>query len=304
MYKEIARNKRRTIFLMFFFVLFIGGVGAAFSYRYGNISILIWVLAFTLIYTVFQYFMSGSVAVAMSGAKEIQKKDNPRYYNIVENLVIQEGLPMPKIYIIHDPSPNAFAAGRDPKHAVVAATTGLLDLMDDTEVQAVMAHEIAHVKNYDIRLATIVFGLVSAIGLLSEVGWRLAYFGGKSDSDRGNGIGAVALLLTAILAPLIATIVQLAVSRQREYLADSSSALITRHPDAMISALKKLGAYSEAAKAAKKSKNSDDDSLGKSSRHNAALQALFINDPVAGLFSTHPPIAKRVERLEKSKISF
>ncbi|MCL2038649.1 M48 family metalloprotease [Candidatus Saccharibacteria bacterium] len=286
MYKEIARNKRRTIALMFVFVLFIGLIGAAFSAIYDDYWILIWVLTLTLVYTLFQYFMSGKIAVAMSGAKEIQKKDHPRLYNIVENLAIQEGMPMPKVYLIQDPSPNAFAAGRDPKHAVVAATTGLLDLMDDREVQAVMAHEIAHVKNYDIRLATIVFGLVSAIAILSEIGWRVALIGGNRNRNSG-AFGAVALLLAAILAPLIATIVQLAVSRQREYLADSTSALITRNPDAMISALQKLGA----APKDKKPKN-------------AALQALYISDNAKGFFSTHPPIAKRVARLQASKSKF
>lgn len=294
MYKEIARNKRKTWLLMLFFVLFIGAIGGAFAYMYNDYWILVWVLTLTLVYTAFQYFMSGNVAVSMSGAKEIQKKDNPRFYNIVENLAIQEGLPMPKVYIMNDASPNAFAAGRDPKHAVVAATTGLLDLMDDREVRAVMAHEIAHVKNYDIRLSTIVFGLVSVVGIISEIGWRIAYFSDRDD-DRGNMFGAVALIVTAVVGPIVATIVQLAVSRQREYLADSSSALITRHPDAMISALKKLGAYSEAhAK----------DKTTKANRHNAALQALFINDPTAGLFSTHPPIAKRIERLELAKGQF
>jgi len=288
MYSEISRNKRRTIILMFIFVLFIAGIGAAFSYLYDDLSILIWVVTLTLVYTVFQYFMSGKIAIAMSGAKEIQKKDHRRLYNIVENLVIQEGMPMPKVYLIDDPSPNAFAAGRDPKHAVVAATTGLLDLMDDHEVQAVMAHEIAHVKNYDIRLATIVFGLVSAIAIISEIGWRIGLFGGGRNRN-GGAIGAVVLILVSILAPLIATIVQLAVSRNREYLADSSAALITRRPEAMISALRKLGAAPKSKKQPK----------------NAAMQALYINGSGAkNLFSTHPPIAKRIERLENAKGSF
>jgi heat shock protein HtpX len=287
MYKEIAGNKRKTWLLMFLFVLFIGAIGGAFAYMYEDYWILVWVLTLTLIYTGFQYFMSGRVAVAMSGAKEIQKRDNPRFYNIVENLVIQEGLPMPKVYIIQDPSPNAFAAGRDPKHAVVAATTGLIDLMDDAELQAVMAHEISHVKNYDIRLSTIVFGLVSAIAILSEIGWRVGLIGGGR-SNRDNGaIGAIALVLASILAPLIATIVQLAVSRQREYLADSSAALITRRPDAMISALRKLGSAPKDKKP-----------------QNAAMSALYISDNARGLFSTHPPIQKRIARLEAAKASF
>ncbi|MDR0979594.1 MAG: M48 family metalloprotease [Candidatus Nomurabacteria bacterium] len=302
MYREIAGNKRKTVILVAVFVLFVAAIGGLFAYLYNDTSILIWVLVFTLIYTIFQYFMSGNLAVAMSGAKEIQKKDDPRFYNIVENLVIQEGLPMPKVYIIQDSSPNAFAAGRDPQHAVVAATTGLLTLMNDPELQAVMAHEIAHVKNYDIRLSTIVFGLVSAIGILSEIGWRIGLYGGRGSKNNNNAIGVLILVATAILAPLIATIVQLAVSRNREYLADSTSALITRHPDAMISALKKLGAYTTTTQAAKKSAESNP--FGKSYRHNAALQALFINAPATNLFSTHPPIVKRIARLESAKAKF
>ncbi|MCL2002366.1 M48 family metalloprotease [Candidatus Saccharibacteria bacterium] len=287
MYKDIARNKRKTWLLMFVFILFIAAIGAAFAYLYDDSWIFIWVATLTLVYTAFQYFMSGKIAVAMSGAKEIQKKDNPRLYNIVENLSIQEGMPMPKVYIMQDPNPNAFAAGRDPKHAIVAATTGLLDLMDDREVQAVMAHEIGHVKNYDIRLATLVFGLVSAISLLANIGWRIGFLAGGRNNKNG-AVGAIALIVASILAPIIAAIVQMAVSRQREYLADTTAALITRNPDAMISALKKLGS-------GPKSKV----------KHDAALQAMYISDGgIKTLFSTHPPIAKRVERLEKSKFNF
>ncbi|MCL2371707.1 M48 family metalloprotease [Candidatus Saccharibacteria bacterium] len=290
MYQEIARNKRRTIALMFFFILFIAGIGALFSAIYNDFSILILVVTLTFVYTIFQYFMSGRIAVAMSGAKQIQKKDNRRLYNIVENLVIQEGMPMPKVYIMDDPSPNAFAAGRNPEHAIVAATTGLLDMMDDNELQAVMAHELAHVKNYDIRLSTIVFGLVSAIAIISEIGWRIGLFGGgrNRNNNSGGAIGVVILVVASILAPLIATIVQLAVSRQREFLADSSAALMTRHPESMISALRKLG-------------------QGPKPKHppNAAMAPMYINATSAkALFSTHPPIAKRIERLEKSKKQF
>ena len=172
MYKQIAANKRNTVFIIIGFVLFITAIGAAFAYFFSDWWITVWVLVIALIYALVQYYASSSLAVAMTGAKEIQKRDNPRLYNTVENLAISAGLPMPKVYIINDSAPNAFATGRDPEHAVVAATTGLLDIMDNKELTAVMAHELSHVKNYDIRVSMITFGLVCIIGFIS---WIIAY---------------------------------------------------------------------------------------------------------------------------------
>ena len=289
MYKQIAANKRRTVFLMLFFVALIGLIGGIFAYFYQNIWVEVGIIVIAAGYAVLQYFAAGSLAVAMTGAHQIEKKDNPKLYNAVENLSITTGLPMPKVYIIDDPAPNAFATGRDPKHAVVAATTGLLDIMDTSELEAVMAHEMSHVKNYDIRVSMITFGLVCLVGLISDIGLRLMYV---TDDDDRSPVGAVIMLITAIFAPLAASLAQLAVSRQREFLADASAVNITRHPDGMISALKKL------------------DEHARPMRHqNAAAEALYINSglkkgAIANLFSTHPPIEKRIERLENGKKTF
>jgi heat shock protein HtpX len=225
----------------------------------------------------------------MTGAREIQKSDNPRLYRIVENLSITAGLPMPKVYIIDDPAPNAFATGRDPDHAIVAATTGILDIMDDNELTAVMAHEMSHVKNYDIRVSMITFGLVCLIGFLTDIGLRMISFG--DDEDR-SPVGFVAVLVTAILAPIAASIAQMAVSREREYLADMSAVKLTRYPEGMISALKKLEEHSRPMR-----------------RQNSATEALYINNPLKksklnSLFSTHPSIEARIERLENAKTTF
>ena len=203
------------------------------------------------------------------------------------------GLPMPEVYIIDDPAPNAFASGRDPAHALVCATTGLLDLMNDKELTAVMAHEVSHVKNYDIRVSTIVFGLVCLIGFIADMGWRMVYYGGRRRSDNDSSpIGLVIIAVTAILAPLAASLAQMAVSREREYLADSSAAMLTRYPEGMIAALKKLETHAQPMR-----------------QQNPATEAMFIANPLkkksfAALFSTHPPIEKRIERLENGKTKF
>lgn len=289
MYKQIDANKRKTVLLMIGFILIIGLVGALFAYAFSNWIISVVVVVIAAIYAFVQYYASSSLAVAMTGAREIQKKDNPKLYNAVENLTLTAGLPMPKVYIIDDKAPNAFATGRDPKHAVVAATTGLLDIMDDKELTAVMAHEISHVKNYDIRVSCITFGLVCLIGLLSDLGLRMFYIG---DDDDRSPVGFIVVLITAIFAPLAASIAQMAVSREREYLADASAVNITRYPEGMISALKKLETHSRPMR-----------------RQNPATEALYINEPMkkgffSNLFSTHPPIEKRIERLEHGKNTF
>ena len=295
MYRAIARNKRNTVFIIILFLLIIGGIGALAAWYYGDWSIAVIVFVIAIGYAAFQYYLGTRETIALSGGREIQKADNPRLYRIVENLAITEGLPMPKVYIINDPAPNAFATGRDPKHAVVAATTGLLEIMDDSELEGVMAHEMGHVKNYDIRVSLIVFGLVLAIGLLADIAVRMAFFGGRSRGNNNNG-GAIIILViglvAAVLAPVVAGIVQAAVSRQREYLADATGALTTRHPDALASALLKLQAYGRPV-----------------TKTNTAMSHLWISDPnkpgvMARLFSTHPPIADRVARLQESGRGF
>lgn len=293
MYKNVAENKRNTFLLMVGFILFVSAIGFLFAWYFDDYSIMIYVLVVSVIYVLFQYFAAMRLSVIMTGAKKIEKKDNPRLYNTVENLSLTAGLPMPEVYIIEDPAPNAFASGRDPNHALVCATTGLLDLMNDKELTAVMAHEISHVKNYDIRVSTIVFGLVSLVGLIADIGWRLALYGGKRDRDEDSSpLALLILLITAVLAPIIASLAQMAVSREREYLADSSAALLTRYPEGMISALKKLETGGRPMK-----------------QQNPATEAMFITNPLRAkslnnLFSTHPPIEKRIGRLENAKTKF
>lgn len=292
MYKQIAENKRRTVFIIIGFVILIALIAGVFAYFYKDPWIAVWTLVVAIIYAVFQYFYASSLAVAMTGAREISKKDNPRFYNIVENLSITTGLPMPKVYIIDDKAPNAFASGRDPKHALVAATTGLLDVMDDKELTAVMAHEMSHVKNYDIRVSMIVFGLVCVVGLISDLAFRMMFYGDRRRNDEGSPVGYVLILVAAILSPIVAAVAQMAVSRQREYLADASAVNITRYPEGMIAALKKLQNHSQPMRS-----------------QNIATEAMYINNPLrkgffSNLLSSHPPIEKRIERLEHGKKSF
>ena len=292
MYKQIAQNKRRTIIIMFSFVVMIAAIAGIFAYFYGDVWIMVGVLIVAIIYALIQYFIAGKAAMVMSGAKEIEKKDNPRLYNAVENLSITTGLPMPKVYLIDDPAPNAFATGRDPQHAMVAATTGLIDIMDDKELTAVMAHEMSHVKNYDIRVSMIVFGLTCVVGLISDIAMRMMFYGNRRRDNEGSPVGYVLLLAVAILSPILAAIAQMAVSREREYLADASAVNITRYPEGMINALKKLQSHSQPMK-----------------QQNTATEAMYINNPLrkgflSNLFSTHPPIEKRIERLEHGKKTF
>ncbi len=293
MYKNIAGNKRNTVFIMIGFVVLISAISALFAWYFDNWYVLAWMLGFSIIYAIIQYFAASKIAVSMLGAKKIEKKDNPRLYNAVENLSITSGLPMPDVYIMEDPAPNAFASGRDPEHALVCATTGLIDIMDDKELTAVMAHEMSHVKNYDIRVSTIVFGLVCVIGFIADIGWRMVYYSGRRrNSESSSPIGLLIILAASILAPIIASIAQMAVSRQREYLADSSAVMLTRYPEGMISALKKLESHAQPMK-----------------HQNPAAEAMFISSPLKkrslnNLFSTHPPIEKRIERLENAKFKF
>ncbi len=294
MYRAIAKNKRNTVFIIILFILIIGGLGALAAWIYNDISIVIITLVISIGYAIIQYFAASSQALSLSGARQIQKADNPRLYRIVENLAITTGTPMPKVYIINDPAPNAFATGRDPQHASVAATTGILELLDDSELEGVMAHEIGHVQNYDIRVSMIVFGLVVAVGFISDIFLRVAFFGGRGNNNSGGGNPIVLVfgLVAFLIAPLVAVVVQSAISRQREYLADATGALTTRHPDALASALEKLGQYGRPM-----------------IKQNSTMAHMWIADPIKPgfmdrLFSTHPPIAERVQRLIASGRSF
>lgn len=294
MYNAIAANKRNTVLIMAVFVGLITGIGWVASYLLGaDTSLTWWILGGAMLYALIQYYAAGTLAIAATNAQEIERKDNPRLYRAVENLSITLGLPMPRVYIIDDPAPNAFATGRDPKHAIVAATTGLLDIMDDRELTAVMAHEMGHVQNYDIRVSMIAFGLVSAIGLLSDVAARMFIWGDNDRRDsNANPITLIIGLIILVLAPIIASIVQLAISRQREYLADATSAMTTRDSAGMVAALQKLLHYGKPMQ-----------------KQSSATAQLFISNPLkpglfSRLFSSHPPLEDRIKRLEQNADKF
>ncbi|MFS0729579.1 M48 family metalloprotease [Curtobacterium sp. 1P10AnD] len=294
MYRAIAQNKRNTVLIVLAFLLLVGALGFLGGYLAGNVSIGIIVLVVAIGYAVLQYFTAARQATAIAGAVEIDRTTEPRLWRTVENLAISTGTPMPRVYVIDDPSPNAFATGRDPEHAIVAATTGLLAIMDDQELQGVMAHELGHVRNYDIRVSTMVFGLVVAVGLIADVLLRISIFSGLSGRNRNDNNGGnnpillIAGLVAVIVAPIAAVAVQAAVSRQREYLADATGAMTTRHPEGLARALEKLGAYGRPMRT-----------------QNSSMAHLWIADPMRPgvmdrLFSTHPPLPDRIARLRGS----
>lgn len=283
MYSEIAANKRKTWIILFGFLLLVAGLAWLFGQYYqGDYSFTAVALIVALIYSLISYYSADKLAVALNGGRLITKKDEPRLWRTVENLAITEGLPMPKVCVIDDPAPNAFATGRNPDHAVVGATTGLLAIMKDTELEGVMAHELGHVKNYDIRVSLIAAALVMAIGLLADIFWRMQWF--SNDRDRGGGILAVFAIVAALLTPIIANLLRLAISRKREYLADASGALTTRYPEGLANALAKIAAHGPQLK-----------------KQHSSTSHMFIANPLkgsfAGLFSTHPPVEERIKRL-------
>jgi heat shock protein HtpX len=292
MYSAIAANKRNTVIIMAVFIGIVGAIGWAVGYVDGNTSIAYGVIIVAAIYALIQYFAASKLAVMTTGAKQLQKSDNPRLFRIVENLAITTGIVTPKIYLIDDPAPNAFATGRDPQHAIVAATTGILEIMDDRELEAVMAHELGHVRNYDIRVSMIAFGLVSAIGILSDIALRMMFFGDNRRDNNPNPIMLVIGIVLIILSPIIAAVIQMAISRQREYLADATGALTTRDPEALADALEKLEHYGQPMQ-----------------RQSNSTAHLFFSNPLkpgfmSGLFSTHPPLQARIARLRDSATKF
>ena len=287
MYSDIAENKRKTYIIMFVFFVLLAAIIFAFDkYLGGSIGVFYGGLVGALIYVIISYYSGSKMALAVNGAKEIQKSDNPRLWRVVENLSITDGLPMPRVYIMDDKAPNAFATGRDPKHSAVCVTAGLLDIMNDQELEGVLAHELGHIKNYDIRVSMVAFALTAVISLLADIMIRLTWFGG-GDRDENNQIFFIFGIVAAILAPIVASLIQLAVSRQREYLADATGALTTRYPEGLASALEKIKQTGSVAK-----------------RQNTATALLFFVNPLkghslAGLFSTHPPIDERIARLRE-----
>lgn len=285
MYSNIAANKRKTYLIFIFFVVFVGAIGWLFSQYLGHPTLTPFVLIGAAIYALITYFAGAKMAVAVNGAKQIQKRDNPRLYRIVENLAITEGMPMPKVYIMDDPALNAFATGRNPKNAIVCATTGILDALNDTELEGVMAHELGHVKNYDIRVSMFAFALVSVVSLMADMILHFTLFSDRRDN--GGPFVLIAGLIAMIIAPIAASMIQLAISRRREYLADATGALTTRHPEGLASALEKIGKQGSAT-----------------ARANSSTAHLFFANPlkggtIAGLFSTHPPIDDRIKVLRE-----
>lgn len=283
MYSAIATNKRNTYLIIGLFIVLITALGWIFSEAYGSTGIFWGALIGSGIYALIQYFAAARLALAINGAKEIQKRDDPLVYGMVENLAIANGMPMPKVYVMNDPAPNAFATGRDPEHAHVAVTTGLLELLDKKELEGVLAHELGHVKNYDIRVSMIVFGLVAAISLIADMFMRMMWF--RDRDSNSNPLFLVLGIVAAIVAPLVAILIQMAVSRQREYLADATGAMTTRYPEGLASALEKMLGVSTAMR-----------------NQNTSTAHLFFANPlkkgsIAKLFSTHPPLEERIARL-------
>ena len=296
LYKQIASNKRKTWGLLIVFFLLLAIVGYAVGYLFMNSGI--WGVTVAMIigfiYALTMIFQSTEIVMSMNGAREVDRNEEPVLYHVVEDMAMVAQIPMPRVYVIDDPGLNAFATGSNPQNAAVAATSGLLEIMNREELEAVIGHEVSHIRNYDIRISTIAVALASAITLLSSMAGRMMWWGGAGRSRRGNdrdsgGLEVIMLiisLLAIVLAPLAATLVQLAISRQREFLADASSVELTRNPQGMINALQKL-----------------DNSQLMSHHVDDASSALYINDPqkrgfLKKLFYTHPPISERIERLK------
>ena len=297
LFDQIARNKRKTWLLLLVFFLLLGLVGYGVGYLWlgSGFGGLILALVIGFIYAVTMIFQSTNVVMAMNGAREVDEQTAPNLYHVVEDMAMVAQIPMPRVFIVDDPSMNAFATGSSPKNAAVAATTGLLAVMNREELEGVIGHEVSHIRNYDIRISTIAVALASAITMLAGMARNMMFWGGgrrRNDDDRNGSSGLEIILLiisliAIILAPLAATLVQLAISRQREFLADASSVELTRNPQGMINALLKLD-HSEPMQ-----HHVDD-----------ASAALYINDPqkesgLQKLFYTHPPISERVERLKQ-----
>ncbi len=291
MYEQIAQNRRKTIMLMFAFVLFIIALGWVLGLYFENILILPIAILVSIVMSWWSYFNGDKTILALSGAKAPDLENNLEHrklVHLVENLSITAGLKQPKIYIINDPSPNAFATGRDPNHASVAVTSGLIKLLDKAELEGVIAHELSHIKNYDILLATIVITLLGVVVLISD--WALRSRLGYNNKNSKNYVIVLIALILAIVSPLIARLIYLTISRKREYLADAQGALLTRYPEGLANALQKLK-----------------DNPHRLKRANRATSALYITNPfkqikISSIFSTHPPIEKRIEVLNNMNL--
>ena len=291
LYTEQSKNITKTWLLMSIFFIVVIGFGWFFSFYYGNPNILYFFIIFSILMNIFSYWFSDKIVLTLAGAKVAKREENFTLYTVVENLSITAGLPMPKVYIVADNMPNAFATGRNKEHAVVAVTTGLLAILDKTELEGVIAHELSHIGNRDMLLSTIVVVLVGFITIIADIFTRNLFFGsfnkGRDDNNKG-GIFMIVGIIFSILAPIFAILIQLAISRKREFLADASGALLTRYPEGLASALHKISLYQLPM-------------ISQSS----AIAHLYIADPkgskfgkkISGFLTTHPPVEKRIKAL-------
>ncbi len=285
MYKQIDVNKRNSFLMIAVFIGLVIAVGWFFSYQYNEQWILYLAIGIALFQSFASYWWSDKISLGISGAKLANRKDYLELFRVVENLTIASGLPQPRIYIINDLSPNAFATGRDPKHASIAVTKGLLQKLNKRQLQGVIAHEISHIKNYDTLVMTMAVVLVSIIAILSDMYIRMQWFTGRRRSE-GGGIIAIIGIIFMLLMPLTATLIKLAISRKREFLADADAALLTRFPQGLAEALEKISADSDQLK-----------------RVSSSTAHLYISNPFKSknmmhLFSTHPPVSERIKRLK------
>jgi heat shock protein HtpX len=289
LYTHQSQNITKTWILMSMFFIVVIGLGWFFSYYYQNPSILYFFIAFSIVMNITSFWFSHKIVLTLAGAKEAKKAEYYDLYTIVENLSITAGLPMPKVYVVNDPAPNAFATGRDKKHAVVAVTTGLLQILEKNELEGVIAHELSHIGNRDMLVSTVAVVLVGFVSILADVFMRSMMFGGHRDNDnKAGGILMIIGIIFAILSPIFAMLLQLGISRKREFLADASGALLTRYPIGLANALRKISQYSRPM-----------------TRQSNAIAHLYIADPkgskmgkkIAGLFATHPPVEARVKAL-------
>ena len=308
MYEHIAKNRAKTILIMIGFVFFLSLIGffagMYFDYRYGmgaaySVALMVIALVIALLASFGSYYFSDRIVLSMTGARPVSREDDPRLYYMVEGLSIAAGLPMPAIYLIYDQGMNAFATGRNPKKGVIVFTRGLLENLDDEELKGVISHELAHIKNYDILLGTIIVVMVGIVSIIANIMTRFLFFGGRGRrSAKGSGGGIIMIVvliigvLFIIMSPIVAMIIKMAISRNREYLADSTGALISRYPPGLASALKKISSHSEVRTAS------------------SATAHLFISNPLGeksrvmfkNLFNTHPPVKERIERLNEMSL--
>lgn len=301
LYTQKYSNIRKTWLLMSLFFGLVIGLGWIFSQVYRSPGILYLAVFFSILMNIIGYWFSDKIALALHRARPVEMKDNPELYRLLENLCIAAGLPLPKFYLIQDPAPNAFATGRNPKHAAICVTSGLLALTDRTELEGVLAHELSHIGNRDMLISTVAVVLVGFVSIAADMFMRSLWFGGLSDrdNDRGSANGFILLIgiLLSILAPIFASLIHLAISRRREFLADASGALLTRYPAGLASALRKISAYNRPLQTATN-----------------ATAHIFLENPFGAdkknsrplwltkIFMTHPPLEERIQALEQLKI--